>query len=243
VVATNADGRTTSSDGVFTTLPPLTASIAAATTRGPALALTIACGGGSGLGTCTGPISLSARDLGTHRRARTLTLASGAYSVASGGQVTATLRLNRKGQTMLAQHYTLVSTVTVAGTTPITRTVTFRYPLVKSPVSYTWAFGATSTTANELTVLHVPRDGKVTVTCHGGGCPFQKRTFTPRRGQVVLAPAFKHKSLRAGTTLVLEVTAVNQVGKVETFRIRSGQPPAVNQACLPPGTSRPTRCV
>jgi CSLREA domain-containing protein len=247
VVATNADGKTTTGDGVFTTLPPLTASIAGATTSGPALALTIACGGGSGgsggSNICTGPISLSARDPGKHRLAHALTVASGTYSVASGGQVTTTLRLNRKGQAMLAQHYTLVSTVSVAGTTPITRTVTFRYPLVKAPVSYTWAFGATSSTANELTVIHVPRGGKVTVTCHGGGCPFEKRTFTPRRGRVVLAPAFKHRPLHAGTTLVLEVTAVDQVGKVETFKIRSGQPPTVNRECLPPGTSRPARCV
>ena len=57
VVATNADGQTTTSDGVFTTLPPLTASIAQASTVGPALRLTIACGGGFGPGTCAGPIS------------------------------------------------------------------------------------------------------------------------------------------------------------------------------------------
>jgi hypothetical protein len=49
--------------------------------------------------------------------------------------------------------------------------------------------------------------------------------------------------LRAGATLVIEVIAANQVGKVETFKIRSGQPPAVSQECLPPGTSRPGRCV
>ena len=243
VVATNADGLTTSSDGVLTTLPPLTASIAGATTTGPALALTIACGGGTGPGTCTGPISLSASDPGKHRRGRTLTVASGTYSVASGGRVTAKLLLNRKGQAMLSQHYTLLSTVSVAGTTPLTRRVTFRYPLVKSPIGYTWAFASASSVARELTVTRVPHGGKVTVTCHGRGCPFQARTFAPRRGRVVLAPAFKHKPLHAGTTLELKVIAANQVGEVETFTIRSGQPPAVNHECLAPGTSRPTRCV
>jgi CSLREA domain-containing protein len=247
MVATNADGLTTSSDGVLTTLPPLTASIAGATTTGPALALTIACGGGTGgsggSNICTGPISLSASDPGKHRRGRTLTVASGTYSVASGGRVTAKLLLNRKGQAMLSQHYTLLSTASVGGTTPLTTRVTFRYPLVKSPIGYTWAFAGASSVARELTVTRVPHGGKVAVTCHGRGCPFQTRTFAPRRGRVVLAPAFKHNPLHAGTTLEVKVIAANQVGEVETFEIRSGQPPAVNHECLPPGTRRPARCV
>jgi CSLREA domain-containing protein len=242
VVATNADGRTTSSDGVFTTLPPLTASIARASTTGPALALTIACAGGSGPGTCAGIIRLSATDPAKHRRDK-LTVATGRYSVASGGRVTVTLRLNRKGQTMLSQHYTLVSTVSLAGTTPVTRKVTFSYPLIKSPISYTWAFGATSSTASELTVNRVPRRGKVRVICHGNGCPFAQRTFAPRRGRVVLAPVFQHNPLQPGAILVLEVIAANRVAKVETFTIRGGLPPTVVRECLAPGTSTPTRCV
>lgn len=246
VVATNADGRTTTSDGVFTTLPPLTASIARATTTGPALSLTIACAGGSGgsgANICAGTIRLSATDPAKHVRKRKLDVAAGSYSVASGGRVTARLRLNRKGQAMLSQHYTLLSTVSLAGTTRVTRKVTFRYPLVKSPVSYTWAFGASSSVADELTVTRVPHRGRVSVICHGGGCPFAARTFAPRHGRVVLAPVFQHSPLHAGATLVLEVIAANRVAKVETFTIRGGQPPTVNRQCLPPGTSRPARCV
>ncbi len=245
VVATNADGQTTSRDGVFTTLPPLTASIAHATTTGPALALTIACAGGSGgsgPNICAGTIRLTASDPAKHKRRHKLSVAAGSYSVASGGQVTAKLRLNRKGQTMLSEHYTLVSTLSLAGTTSVTRKVTFRYPLVKSPVSYTWAFSATSSVANELTVTHIPHRGKVKVICHGGGCPFAARTFAPRRGQVLLAPGF-HSPLDAGATLVLEVVAPDRVAKVETFTIRGGLPPTVSRECLPPGTSRPARCV
>jgi CSLREA domain-containing protein len=253
VVATNADGTTTSRDAVFTTLPPLTASIARAATNGAALSLTIVCSGGSGPGTCSGPISLSARGTpakthttkhrGKHASEKPQVVAAGSYSVASGRQVTVKLRLNRKGQTMLTQHYRLTSTIAVRGTTGITQNVTFSYPLVKSGVGYTWAFGATSSTASELTVTRIPHGGKVKVICNGGGCPFAQRTFAARRGRVDLAPAFKGHPLRAGTTLVIEVIAANQVGKVETFKIRSGQPPAVSQECLPPGTSRPGRCV
>jgi len=129
------------------------------------------------------------------------------------------------------------------GTTGITQNVTFSYPLVKSGVGYTWAFGATSSTASELTVTRIPHGGKVKAICNGGGCPFAQRTFAARRGRVDLAPAFKGHALRSGATLVIEVIAANQVGKVETFEIRGGQPPAVNRECLPPGTSRPGRCV
>ena len=153
------------------------------------------------------------------------------------------LTLNRKGQTMLTQHYTLASTIAVRGTTGITQNVTFSYPLVKAGVGYTWAFGATSSTASELTVTRIPHGGKVKAICNGGGCPFAQRTFAARRGRVDLAPAFKGHALRSGATLVIEVIAANQVGKVETFKIRGGEPPAVNRECLPPGTSRPGRCV
>jgi len=232
---------------VFTTLPPLTASIARAATTGPALSLTIVCSGGSGPGTCSGPISLSARGAAKHRGkhagGKPQVVASGSYSVASGSQVTVKLRLNRKGQTMLTQHYTLTGTLALRGTTGITQNVTFSYPRVKAGVGYTWAFGATSSTASELTVTRIPQGGKVKVICNGGGCPFATRGFAPRRGRVDLAPAFKGHPLRVGARLVIEVIAANQVGKVETFEIRGGQPPAVNQECLPPGTSRPGRCV
>src|SRR6185437_6186189 len=86
VVATNADGQTTTSDGVFTTLPPLTASIAQASTLGPSLRLTIACGGGFGPGTCTGPIKLATHLAGKHRHS--VRVAVGSYSVQAGHRVT-----------------------------------------------------------------------------------------------------------------------------------------------------------
>jgi CSLREA domain-containing protein len=253
VVATSADGTTTSSDGVFTTLSALTASIAGATTAGPSLSLTIVCAGGSGPGTCSGPIDVRARSTtntapGTKRRRKhgsggTQVVATGVYSVASGSGVTVTIQLNPAGRRLLASQYVLPATLSVGGTTPMTLPVTFSYPLIKSGVSYTWAFGARSSTARELTVTRIPPAGKVRVICHGGGCPFAQRTFAARRGRVVLTPAFRGHPLRPGATLVVEIIAANQVGKAETFKIRSGQGPAVNQECLPPGTSRPARCV
>jgi hypothetical protein len=247
VVATSPDGTTTSSDGVFTTLAPLTASIAGVTTAGPSLSLTLVCAGGSGPGTCSGPIGLHARAAtkhrGKHGGGKPQVVSAGVYSVASGGQVTVRIQLNPAGRRLLAAQYVLPTTLSVGGTTPMTLPVVFRYPVIKAGVGYTWAFSANSSTASELTVTRIPHGGRVKVICHGGGCPFAQRAFAARQGRVVLTPAFKGHPLRAGATLVVEVTAANQVGKVETFKIRSGQPPAVSGQCLPPGASRPARCV
>ena len=256
VVATNADGRTTSSDGVFTTLPPLTASIARATTTGSALSVTIACAGGSGPGQCAGKIQLTARAITnkahaarrTHKKhpvGKPVTVASGSYSVASGSSVTVKMRLNRMGQKLLSAHYVLSATLSLRGTTPLTRAVTFRYGKLKALISYTWSFppGSSSAAATELTVSPLPRGGSVVVICRGGGCPFSMRRFAPRDGRVVLAPTFRHNPLHPGATLQLEALAPNRVGKVDIFGIRSGQNVTVVQQCLPPGTTRPARCV
>jgi hypothetical protein len=233
-------------------LPPLTASIARATTVGPALTLTIACAGGSGPGRCAGSIRLTAHAASNrahvarrgrkHRGGKAVTVAGGAYSAQSGSQVTVHIKLNRIGQKVLSAHYALATTVSVRGTTLVTRRVTFRYLVIKSGVSYTWAFLASSSTASELTVTRIPHGARVTVICHGGGCPFSQRTFAPQHGQVVLAPAFQHSPLRPGATLRIAVSAANHVAKVETFMIRSALPPAVTVLCLPPGSSQPARC-
>ena len=246
VVATNADGRTTTSDGVFKTLPPLGASIARASTAGPELSLTIACAGGSGPGRCAGHIGLTERvasKRGHVARRKPRLVAGGSYSVQSGKRVTVHIKLNRMGRNLLSAHYVLATTLSLRGTTRVTRTVTFKYPLIKSRISYTFAFTSSSSTASELTVRHVPQGGRVLVTCHGGGCPFSQRSFAASHGQVVLAQEFRHSPLRPGAKLQLEVVAANRVGKVESFTIRSAQPPAVSILCLPPGMTRPTRCV
>jgi hypothetical protein len=241
IVATNADGQTTTSDGTFTAAPPLAASIAGASTLGPTLSLTIACAGGSGPGMCTGPIALKARAAGKHRRA--VTVAGGAYSVQAGREVTVRIALNRTGRTMLTRQYLLATTMSVRGTTSVTKQITFRYPRITSKTPYVFEFGPRSSTATQLTVIHVPRGGSVTVICHGGACPFSTRRFAPRHGQVVLTQFFLHRQFRPGATIQLRVAAPNRVAEVETLVIRSGQQPGVFHQCLPPGAARPARCV
>jgi hypothetical protein len=50
-----------------------------------------------------------------------------------------------------------------------------------------WAWRPGATIARKLTISRIPSAGRLTVICHGGGCPFAKRTITPRHGQVALA--------------------------------------------------------
>jgi CSLREA domain-containing protein len=241
VVATNADGQTTTGDGTFTATPPLAASIARASTVGPTLSLTIACVGGSGPGACTGPIALNAHRTGKHRHS--VVVAAGSYAVQSGQEATVRIALNRKGRAMLTQQYVLTTMMSVRGTTPMRRNVTFRYPRITSKTPFALGFAPGSTTFTGLSVPHVPRGGRVTVNCHGGGCPFSTRVFAPRHGRVSLTRVFEHNPLRPGATLQLRITAANRVGKVVTFVIRGGHGPDVIQQCLPPGAARPARCV
>jgi len=241
VVATSADGQTMTSDGTFTTAPPLAASIAGASTAGPTLSLTISCAGGSGPGACTGPITLAARAAGKHRRS--VKVAAGSYSVPAGRQVTVRIGLNRVGRAMLTQQYVLATRMSVRGTTPMTRQVTFTYPRITSKTPYVFEFGPRSSTATQLTVIHVPRGGTVTVICHGGACPFSMRRFVPRHGQVVLTRFFLNRQFRPGATIQLRIAAPNRVAEVETLVVRAGQQPGVIHQCLPPGAARPARCV
>jgi hypothetical protein len=153
------------------------------------------------------------------------------------------LRLNRTGQELLTRRYTLASTVALGGTTQLRGRVTFTYPLIVSLISYTWGIAAGSSLASELTVTQIPRGGRVTMICHGGGCPFSERRFAARHGQVNLLPALERSALRPGAVLRIDITAANRVGKVATFTIRSGLTPSVTRECLPPGAKQPARCV
>jgi hypothetical protein len=249
VVARNADGTTASSDGVFIALPRLTASIARASTTGPSLSLTIACGGGSGPGTCAGRIRLKSHvpmkraHADRTQRPKALTVGSGSYSVRTGNQVTVRIKLNRNGRTLLSAHYSLASTVTLGGTSAVTKQVTFRYPVIRSDVIFTFSFKGGPIVATQLDVTGIPHGGKVTVICNGGGCPFSSRGFRLRHGQVHVAPAFARASLRLGASIQVEVAAANHVAKVETLTLRSGPTVTVTKQCLAPGTTRPARCV
>jgi CSLREA domain-containing protein len=265
VVATNGDGTTTSGDITFTTPPAVSASVVSASATGDRLSLTIACNHGSPSEKCSGPVTLTSH-VSTHAgktiavaasakakpekkkkpkpkpKAKKVKVAIGSYSVTTGKRVTIRLTLSSTGQKLLDQFYRLPSTVTIGGTTSISKRVTFSYKRISSPISFTWAFSAGSSVAQELTISGLPSKPKVTVICHGGGCPFGTRTFSAHGRQLALAPRLNSSHLTPGATLELEITAANDVGKVAIFTIRSARQPSLIERCLLPGARHPTVC-
>jgi hypothetical protein len=171
-----------------------------------------------------------------------VTVGSGSYSLASGTSATLTFSLNKTGKKLLTQFYNLPVTVTLTGATSAGGALTFNYPVIRSPIAFTWAFTARATVAQLLTVSRVPSKGKVEVSCTGGGCPFSKRSFSAHKGKVALASFFKH-GLSPNAKLEIVISATNEVAKVVTFTIQSGAQPTVSASCLPPGAKKPSKCV
>jgi hypothetical protein len=214
---------------------PLRAMIVSRSTAGSVLTLTIACKNGSASDMCSGPITLTAT--GGKK------VATASYSVVTGKQTTVTIPLDPSGKRLLLKTYKLAATLSLGGTSTLTRAVHFHYQVIESPISFTWAFWPTYTRAQELAVSAIPTGGTVKVSCRGGGCPFTNNTFSPNNaGTVNLEPSFKSSKLRPGTRLVLKITHTNFVGKVLAFTIYSGRQPSEVGSCLPPGASRPSKC-
>ncbi len=171
------------------------------------------------------------------------TVASGSYSIPTGKSSTVTLSLNSTGRKLLTARYKVPATLTLTGTASATRTVTFKYGVIRLSPSYTWFFSKTYSYALELTVSHLPKGSKISLTCHGHGCPFSKKTFSaPKSGKLALASVLKKRHLSPHSTVSIQITASNEVGEVVIFTIASGKSPTESFRCLPPGARSPTAC-
>ena len=240
---------------------PLAASLLSTSTKGALLAFSASCSGGSAGGVCAGALTLTAhvttekgkvvevsaiagqkKPKGPKKVTKDKLVGNGKYSISAGKSSKLSLSLNSTGKKLLDQFYKLKATLKTSGTLTLTRTVTFSYARIKSGVNFTWAFSPKSTKAELLTVTAVPSDGKVFALCHGGGCPFAKRSFIAKHRTATLTPALLDSHLTPGTVLTVEIEAANSVGKVVEFKILSGKQPSIASLCLPPGLSTPARC-
>ncbi len=88
--------------------------------------------------------------------------------------------------------------------------------------------------------VEAPRGSRVEVRCHGRGCP-GRRVVRPRRAGATAMRTFQ-RTYGPNTVLEVRVTRVGRIGKYVRFRIRSRRAPARTDACLLPGSNRPTRC-
>ena len=81
---------------------------------------------------------------------------------------------------------------------------------------------------------------RVTVRCHGRGCPWRRRLLVSKDGSVRFRRL--QRRLRAGTVIEVFAGRPGAVGKYTRFRVRRGRAPARVDSCFVAGTGRPSRC-
>jgi hypothetical protein len=116
---------------------------------------------------------------------------------------------------------------------------------LRSLVSTNWQFGRNFTRLRALVVRNAPAQARITVRCHGGGCPFKgtKRARVRRDlAPVSLRRFFGNAKLRRGARVIVNVTAREVVGRTYTYRVRIGELPVTSIVCTPPGAKRGRSC-
>jgi Thrombospondin type 3 repeat len=112
---------------------------------------------------------------------------------------------------------------------------------VGATVSFRSSNRGRNTVFSSLQVRNIPGGATVVVRCRGKSCPV--RRFVKRRAVGTLSlRQFVGKRLRPGTVLDIRVTKSGFVGLVKDITIRAGRTPNVRTLCLPPGSSRASRC-
>jgi Concanavalin A-like lectin/glucanases superfamily len=111
---------------------------------------------------------------------------------------------------------------------------------VRFRVRHQWRFFGRLTVVERLVLRGIPAGSRVDVRCLGRSCPFRRWTRGGVRS-VDLKRIFRGRRIRVGTRIEIRVTKRGLNGTVLTFTTRGGAVPRVSQACLKPGTSRPTR--
>lgn len=142
------------------------------------------------------------------------------------------------------QTITLTVTDADGATSRVTRTIVIgkARPKLLSPFPVVRIAGTLSGRNTRIRTLSVvaPGGSRVEVRCRGRGCP-GRRVVRPRRAGATAMRAFQ-RTFRPDTVLEVRVTQPGRIGKYVRFRIRSRRAPARTDACLLPGSSRPTRC-
>lgn len=101
----------------------------------------------------------------------------------------------------------------------------------------------------DLLTVQAPIGARVTVTCHGRGCPTKSEGHLatasrkePGAATVTLVFRAFERSLRAGVTLRTLVSKPGEIGKYTRFTIRRNKLPARVDSCLLPNDPNPIAC-
>lgn len=131
---------------------------------------------------------------------------------------------------------------TSTGTTPETPTLqpTVSVPTLLNPFPVIRIRGRTTRVGAQLTLLSVraPRGARINVRCKSRYCPRSRLAINARLRRLRVF----ERSLRAGVVLEIRVMHAKRIGKYTRFLIRRAAPPLRRDACLAPGSRRPTRC-
>lgn len=100
----------------------------------------------------------------------------------------------------------------------------------------------TSGTRVSLLTVKAPGGARIGIRCSGGHCPRTNVVHRVGTKTATVHFAMFQRFLRPGTTLAVSVTKKGTIGKYTRFRIRSGHRPQRIDACLKPGSSRPSAC-
>lgn len=135
----------------------------------------------------------------------------------------------------------------------LSSTATEEIPVSSPPVSLMQPFpvvrivGTDTARGAKLTLLTVeaPAGVRVTVVCHGHGCPMKpaSRLAGSSNSGVVLTEFHRfERALRAGAVLEIRVSESGEIGKYTRFHIRRGKLPERTDRCLSPAGIQPMSC-
>ncbi len=117
------------------------------------------------------------------------------------------------------------------------------FPIVRMAGS----FDAAGVKISLLTV-QAPVGAKVTVKCHGVGCPTKAEAIVvasgarSKLGTVLITLRRFERPLHAGAVLVIEVSDHGEIGKFTRFVIHHGKLPSRQDLCLNPAGTTPIQC-
>jgi hypothetical protein len=113
------------------------------------------------------------------------------------------------------------------------------FPIVRISGRYT-ARGASISRM----LVEAPKGARVSITCHGRGCPRRKISRAVATKGKPAAKSLRFKSferfLRSGIVLEVRVTKAGQIGKITRIKIHAGHAPSRADKCLVRGKS--ARC-
>ena len=253
ITVTDNYGITASRTLTLTVTPAAVASLKTLSTSGPLASLTIDCRGTSGQ-RCAGAWTIT-----THQRKRgntiigvsakakpkqtttIVTVANGSYTIHAGKPATLRLPLNATGKRLLNRFWRLPTILKLTGNLTHTRTLTFAYLKIASRLTVQFRATRGGYQVATLKLSGLPTGATVEVRCHGEGCRFARRAqkLRARQTQLALTGLFSRSVLAPNTTLRIDITARDRVGKAFIFTTPKTQP---RLRCLTPATHNLVSC-